>query len=719
MANSFVRYTGNGSTSSYAVPFSYRAQGDVAVTIDGVATTAFTWDGAGTNITFTSPPANLSSIEIRRTTSQAARLVDYADGSVLKENDLDTDSQQGFFMGQEAIDDAADKIKLDNADFQWDAQSKRLKNVADPTGAQDVATKNYIESTWLSAADKTTLNNVNSNISAINTVNSNISAITTNNSNSTNINTVATNIGSVNTVASDITKVVAVANDLAEAVSEVETVADDLNEATSEIDTVAGAITNVDNVGNNIANVNTVAGISANVTTVAGISSNVTSVAGNETNINAVNTNSSNINTVAGSIANVNTVGGDIANVNTVAGNISGVNSFGDRYRVSSSAPASSLDVGDLYFDTSANELKVYKSSGWAAAGSTVNGTAQRYNYTATAAQTTFTGADTAGNTLAYDAGYADVYLNGVRLSGADITITSGTSVVLASGAAAGDILDVVAYGTFDVASINAANIDSGTLNNARLSSDVTQNTASQTLTNKTINGSNNTISNIPNSALVGTGAITINGSAVALGGSVTVGETKPTITSTSLIIAPSTPTSVTIAGTNFASSSTVLPIIEAVSSTGVLTRASVVSWSSSTSISATFSLAQGDYRIRVENPDGNAVISANAILQSTPAPTWTTSAGNISTIAGGASIGTLSVVATSDSAVTYAKTSGTLPNGITIGSNGVFAGTESGSTATTVYTFDVTATDAEAQTAVRQFTITISHGATGGGQFN
>ena len=177
MANSFVRYTGNGSTSSYAVPFSYRAQADVTITIDGVATTAFTWDGAGTNITFTSPPANLSSIEIRRTTSQSSRLIDYADGSVLKENDLDTDSTQAFMMGQEAIDDAADKIKLDNTDFQWDAQSKRLKNVADPTGAQDVATKNYIESTWLSAADKTTLNNVNSNISAINTVNSNISAI--------------------------------------------------------------------------------------------------------------------------------------------------------------------------------------------------------------------------------------------------------------------------------------------------------------------------------------------------------------------------------------------------------------------------------------------------------------------------------------------------------------------------------------------------------------
>ena len=114
------------------------------------------------------------------------------------------------------------------------------------------------------------------------------------------------------------------------------------------------------------------------------------------------------------------------------------------------------------------NELKVYKSSGWAAAGSTVNGTSARFNYTATAAQTTFTGTDTNGETLAYDAGFADVYLNGVRLSGADITITSGTSVVLAVGASAGDILDVVAYGTFNVASVAASSITSGTLAIAR-----------------------------------------------------------------------------------------------------------------------------------------------------------------------------------------------------------------------------------------------------------
>ena len=165
----------------------------------------------------------------------------------------------------------------------------------------------------------------------------------------------------------------------------------------------------------------------------------------------------------------INTVSDNITAVSNVSSNLSSVQNFDNVYRIASSAPVSSLDVGDLYFDTTANELKVYKSSGWAAAGSTVNGTAQRYNYTATAAQTTFTGADTAGNTLAYDAGYADVYLNGVRLSGADITITSGTSVVLAAGASAGDLLDIVAYGTFNVATVAASAITSGTISESRL----------------------------------------------------------------------------------------------------------------------------------------------------------------------------------------------------------------------------------------------------------
>ena len=179
----------------------------------------------------------------------------------------------------------------------------------------------------------------------------------------------------------------------------------------------------------------------------------------------------SDMNTLA-AITGLNTLASNSANVTTVATNISGVNSFAERYRVLSSAPGSSNDIGDLYFDTTANELKVYKSSGWANAGSSVNGTSARFTYTVSSSTTTITGNDDNGNTLAYDAGFADVYLNGVKMvNGSDVTITSGTSIVFASaiGASGTDTVDIIAFGTFNVAAISANNITSGTMGTARL----------------------------------------------------------------------------------------------------------------------------------------------------------------------------------------------------------------------------------------------------------
>jgi len=94
-----------------------------------------------------------------------------------------------------------------------------------------------------------------------------------------------------------------------------------------------------------------------------------------------------------------------------------------------------------------ADEMRVYSGSAWAAAGSAINGTTARQTFTATAGQTTFT------MTSSYDAGFADVYLNGVKLvNGVDVNVTSGTDVVLTTGAAAGDSVDVIAYGAFVLA---------------------------------------------------------------------------------------------------------------------------------------------------------------------------------------------------------------------------------------------------------------------------
>ena len=70
------------------------------------------------------------------------------------------------------------------------------------------------------------------------------------------------------------------------------------------------------------------------------------------------------------------------------------------------------------------------------------------FKYTATSGQTTFSGSDANSNTLAYSTGNFDVFLNGVLLDATDFTASNGTSVVLASGAAASDILSVLAYQT-------------------------------------------------------------------------------------------------------------------------------------------------------------------------------------------------------------------------------------------------------------------------------
>ena len=221
----------------------------------------------------------------------------------------------------------------------------------------------------------------------------------------------------------------------------------------------------------------------------------------------------------------------------------------------------------------------------------------------------------------------------------------------------------------------------------------------------------------ISNSKLTGSGAITINGSAVALGGSVTVGETKPTISSISPAVITNAQTAITISGGNFIS----VPQVEAINSTGAITSADSVSFTNASTIVATFTLpVDGTYFIRIENNDGNAVRSSSALLTVSDAPAWTTSAGSLGSCSGGDNIGTITLTATNS--VSMAKTSGTLPGGITLNSgsgSSTLTGTESGASADTTYTFTITATDAEGQTAAREFTLTFNFGANNSGQFN
>jgi len=241
------------------------------------------------------------------------------------------------------------------------------------------------------AGNATNINAAVSNASNINSAVSNASNITTVAGANSNITTVAGSISNVNTVATNISDVSNFAdlyqistsapttdggsNALAvgdlwfdsssnkqlkvhngsafQAVAPTQSVLNDISIVsgqitfTEDLGSIADALStgtgnNINTVASGIANVNTVAGISSNVTTVAGISSNVTTVAG------------------------------AVSNINTTVSNLSSINNFAEVYRIASSAPSSSLNEGDLWYDATSNVLKYYNGTTWtvtAAAG--------------------------------------------------------------------------------------------------------------------------------------------------------------------------------------------------------------------------------------------------------------------------------------------------------------------------------------------------------------
>ena len=81
-------------------------------------------------------------------------------------------------------------------------------------------------------------------------------------------------------------------------------------------------------------------------------------------------------------------------------------------------------------------------------------GIRNRFIYQATAGQTSFSGSDANSLTLSYpDGEYVDVYQNGILLKPAtDYTSTSGTSVVLVTGASVNDVIEIIVYDTFSIA---------------------------------------------------------------------------------------------------------------------------------------------------------------------------------------------------------------------------------------------------------------------------
>ncbi len=316
----------------------------------------------------------------------------------------------------------------------------------------------------------------------------------------------------------------------------------------------------------------------------------------------------------------------------------------------------------------------------------------------------------------------------------------SGTTLTLGSS---GDTITISAGVTWSgsgasLTSLNASQLTTGTVNNARLPSTIQQTNIIAAGDGAsadgyfTLNCSQNShgvkIQSPAHSAgqsytLILPTSVGTNGQVLASNGAnsnqlswIDATETKPTISSISPTVIENTQTAITITGTNYVNT----PIVEAINSTGAIISADSVSFTSATTLVANFTLAtDGTYFIRIENNDGNAVRSGTALLTVSDAPAWQTAAGSLGSFEGGASVGTITLTATNSTGM--AVQSGSLPGGLSLNSgsgSSTITGTESGATTDTTYNFTIRATDAEGQTADRAFSIAVTLGISNSARF-
>ena len=383
----------------------------------------------------------------------------------------------------------------------------------------------------------------------------------------------------------------------------------------------------------------------------------------------------SDLNTLAtsGNVTAINNVSGSIASVNEVATNLGSVNDFASRYRVASSDPSSSLDEGDLAYNTTANVLKYYNGSEW---------------ITIVAGSLT----DIVQDGTPQLGGNLDVQTN-------SIVTTSNRNVLLAPNGT----------GLVEI---------KGNDNAGQIQLNCEQNSHGVKIKGPPHSAGQSYTLTLPSSITNGY-YLKTDGS-----GNLSFAEvpqpTVPTVADVSQTIAPATATTINITGTNFSG----IPIVQFIKSdTGAITSSNTVSLTNATTLAVNCTLASGSYYVRIELENGRAARSTNAILTASTAPTFSTGAGSLGTFAGNFS-GTLATIsASSDSTITFAETTSVLSGaGVTLNtSTGALTTSDFGASSTTptTYTFTIRITDAESQTTTREFSMTSSFGATGGGQFN
>jgi len=160
MATTKNTYTGNNSTTDYSFTFPYLKQTDIKVTLDNVATTAYTFHDA-TTVRFNSAPATDAAIAIYRSTDDSNLVATFYPGSAIRSSDLNDNYTQNLYSTQENTNDATEALDNSRVLESGDYVSAITKanaavataNTADTNASAAVSTANTASASATSAVN--------------------------------------------------------------------------------------------------------------------------------------------------------------------------------------------------------------------------------------------------------------------------------------------------------------------------------------------------------------------------------------------------------------------------------------------------------------------------------------------------------------------------------------------------------------------------------------
>lgn len=146
MANTYVDYTATAAQTDFAFNFPYLEDEHVIVEINGVATTDFTIvTSPALKVVLNSGATDGDIVRVRRISQRDTNLVDFQNGSVLTEAELDRAYLHNRYLAEEISELNDQSLQIEAGGTEWNAKGLRIKNVGNPTDTTDASTKLYVD----------------------------------------------------------------------------------------------------------------------------------------------------------------------------------------------------------------------------------------------------------------------------------------------------------------------------------------------------------------------------------------------------------------------------------------------------------------------------------------------------------------------------------------------------------------------------------------------